>query len=189
MREKPRTDLPPSDLSDRLCSGVGNQPLLCTAAMNQSMCNQPTQQSVCTFKESLLTRNSSCLSSKFVTLRGHVILPSSLDVAVAQFGLFAQMRCLRTTPAMPAMLAILETTTKYSLSKLFWFQDQFDLSQEDKEKRAKRRERNKQAAARCRKRRMDLMESLQKVGRSVLPNQIHFSKLMTFVQRTPKSNC
>uniref|UniRef100_A0A7E4W8R2 BZIP domain-containing protein n=1 Tax=Panagrellus redivivus TaxID=6233 RepID=A0A7E4W8R2_PANRE len=39
--------------------------------------------------------------------------------------------------------------------------DRSDISHEDKEKRDKRRQRNKEAAARCRKRRLDLMQTLQ----------------------------
>ncbi|CAD5232550.1 unnamed protein product [Bursaphelenchus xylophilus] len=37
----------------------------------------------------------------------------------------------------------------------------YDLPDDEKDKRAKRRQRNKEAAARCRKRRLDLMEALQ----------------------------
>ncbi|VDK42865.1 unnamed protein product [Anisakis simplex] len=43
----------------------------------------------------------------------------------------------------------------------FLHQDHVALSEEEKDKRDKRRLRNKEAAARCRKRRLDLMETLQ----------------------------
>ena len=45
----------------------------------------------------------------------------------------------------------------------FVFQDTHGLTDEDKDKRMKRRLRNKEAAARCRQRRLDLMEKLQGV--------------------------
>lgn len=47
--------------------------------------------------------------------------------------------------------------------KSFTFQDHVTLSEEERDKRDKRRLRNKEAAARCRQRRLDLMGSLQNV--------------------------